>query len=261
MTAFQGLRGEGADRRLKTPGSTWNSPVPPGSCRGLRARRVHLFRDDPEAQGRGVAAKIKGQLEEAGVKAVVFDGAEPNPTDTKVQDGLKVYQDSRCDAIASLGGGSAHDCAKGIGIDAFFAGSPGILKRQTETPDTTRGRPSRALAPGRGERGGDPGSRHGRGDRSGAAAARLRGVRAGRADTGADRRRARPRARAREGGHRVARRDGARRECRAGKGRGVHHPSSARRVRPRAGGAARRRRAHETGPAGSLRRTRCSSSH
>jgi alcohol dehydrogenase len=66
----------------------------------------------------GVAARIKGQLEEAGVKAVVFDGAEPNPTDTNVQDGLKVYQDSKCDAIVSLGGGSAHDCAKGIGMVA-----------------------------------------------------------------------------------------------------------------------------------------------
>jgi alcohol dehydrogenase len=70
----------------------------------------------------GVAAKIKGQLEEAGVKAVVFDGAEPNPTDTNVHDGLKAYQDNKCDAIVSLGGGSAHDCAKGIGMVATNGG-------------------------------------------------------------------------------------------------------------------------------------------
>jgi alcohol dehydrogenase len=70
----------------------------------------------------GVAAKIKGQLEEAGVKAVVFDGAEPNPTDTNVHDGLKVYQQEKCDAIVSLGGGSAHDCAKGIGMVATNGG-------------------------------------------------------------------------------------------------------------------------------------------
>src|SRR5919205_90703 len=66
----------------------------------------------------GVAARVRGQLEEAGVKAVVFDGAEPNPTDTNVHDGVKAYQDTRCDAIVSLGGGSAHDCAKGIGMVA-----------------------------------------------------------------------------------------------------------------------------------------------
>jgi alcohol dehydrogenase len=64
----------------------------------------------------GVAARIQGQLEEAGVHAVVFDGADPNPTDTNVHDGLKVYEQHRCDLIVSLGGGSAHDCAKGIGI-------------------------------------------------------------------------------------------------------------------------------------------------
>src|SRR5690242_13138327 len=45
----------------------------------------------------GVAARIRGQLEEAGVKAVVFDGAEPNPTDTNVRDGLTAYVDNRCD--------------------------------------------------------------------------------------------------------------------------------------------------------------------
>jgi alcohol dehydrogenase len=86
----------------------------------------------------GVAAKIKGQLEEAGVKAVVFDGAEPNPTDTNVHDGLKVYQASNCDAIVSLGGGSAHDCAKGIGMVATNGGNvrdlEGINKTKKPMP-------------------------------------------------------------------------------------------------------------------------------
>jgi alcohol dehydrogenase len=71
----------------------------------------------------GVAARIKGQLAEAGVKAVIFDGAEPNPTDTNVHDGLKVYEQNKCDAIVSLGGGSAHDCAKGIGMVATNGGN------------------------------------------------------------------------------------------------------------------------------------------
>ena len=64
----------------------------------------------------GVADKIKGQMEEAGLQAVIFDGAEPNPTDKNVHDGVKVYQDSKCDGIVSLGGGSSHDCGKGIGL-------------------------------------------------------------------------------------------------------------------------------------------------
>ncbi len=71
----------------------------------------------------GVAARIQGQLAEAGVKAAIFDGAEPNPTDQNVHDGLKAYQDGKCDAIVSLGGGSAHDCAKGIGLVAANGGN------------------------------------------------------------------------------------------------------------------------------------------
>ena len=64
----------------------------------------------------GVAEKIKGYVEEAGASAIIYDGAEPNPTDINVHDGLKVFTDNKCDSIISLGGGSSHDCAKGIGI-------------------------------------------------------------------------------------------------------------------------------------------------
>src|SRR5512133_3723697 len=64
----------------------------------------------------GVADQIKGYIEAAGLKAVIFDGAEPNPTDTNVHDGVKVYQDNKCDGIVSLGGGSSHDCGKGVGM-------------------------------------------------------------------------------------------------------------------------------------------------
>ncbi len=64
----------------------------------------------------GVADTIKGYIEAAGLKAVIFDGAEPNPTDKNVHDGVKVYQDNHCDGIVSLGGGSSHDCGKGVGM-------------------------------------------------------------------------------------------------------------------------------------------------
>jgi alcohol dehydrogenase len=70
----------------------------------------------------GVAEQIKKQLIEAGLKAVIFDGAEPNPTDKNVHDGLKVYKDNKCDGIVSLGGGSSHDCGKGIGMVASNGG-------------------------------------------------------------------------------------------------------------------------------------------
>ena len=71
----------------------------------------------------GMADEIKGYIEAAGAEVIIFDGAEPNPTDTNVHDGLKVYQDSGCDMIVSLGGGSSHDCAKGVGIVAGNGGN------------------------------------------------------------------------------------------------------------------------------------------
>jgi alcohol dehydrogenase len=64
----------------------------------------------------GVANTIKGYVEAVGLQAVVYDGAEPNPTDKNVADGIKAYQDNKCDGIITLGGGSSHDCGKGIGL-------------------------------------------------------------------------------------------------------------------------------------------------
>jgi len=64
----------------------------------------------------GLAEKMKALIENAGVKVTVFDGAEPNPTDRNVHDGVTLYRSRGCDAIITLGGGSAHDCGKGIGM-------------------------------------------------------------------------------------------------------------------------------------------------
>ncbi|CAM5585936.1 hypothetical protein LSPH24S_02195 [Lysinibacillus sphaericus] len=35
-----------------------------------------------------------------------------------IEDGIAVYHAENCDSIVSLGGGSAHDAAKGIGLIA-----------------------------------------------------------------------------------------------------------------------------------------------
>lgn len=64
----------------------------------------------------GMADQIKKMINEAGLKATIYDGAEPNPTDKNVHDGVKVYQANQCDGIVTLGGGSSHDCGKGIGL-------------------------------------------------------------------------------------------------------------------------------------------------
>jgi len=72
----------------------------------------------------GLTEKIVELIrQDTGIEAVVFDETIPNPTDRNVHDGLKVFQDNNCDMIISLGGGSSHDCGKGIGIVATNGGS------------------------------------------------------------------------------------------------------------------------------------------
>ena len=72
----------------------------------------------------GITQKIVDLIkQDADVDTVVFDGTVPNPTDTNVHDGLKIFKDKKCDLIISLGGGSAHDCGKGIGIVSTNGGN------------------------------------------------------------------------------------------------------------------------------------------
>jgi alcohol dehydrogenase len=86
----------------------------------------------------GMAAEIAGVLEAAGVKTVIFPGAEPNPTDKNVHDGYDVYVKEKCDAIVSLGGGSSHDCAKGVGI---IAGNGGHIRDYEGVNKSTKAMP------------------------------------------------------------------------------------------------------------------------
>lgn len=90
--------------------------------KGIGGKKV-LIVTDAFLNQIGMANEIKGYIESAGLEAVIFDGAEPNPTDKNVHDGVKVLQDNNCDVIVSLGGGSAHDCAKGVGIVAGNGGN------------------------------------------------------------------------------------------------------------------------------------------
>ena len=70
----------------------------------------------------GMADRVQGILKKAGIEACIFAGAEPNPTDKNVEAGARLYQENECNSIISLGGGSSHDCAKGIGLVAANGG-------------------------------------------------------------------------------------------------------------------------------------------
>ncbi|WP_426697000.1 L-threonine dehydrogenase [Aeromonas hydrophila] len=71
----------------------------------------------------GVVAKVAGLLAEHGIESAVFDETKPNPTMTNVEAGLAMLKANGCDCVISLGGGSPHDCAKGIALVAANGGS------------------------------------------------------------------------------------------------------------------------------------------
>ncbi|HAS6236175.1 TPA: L-threonine dehydrogenase [Vibrio vulnificus] len=70
----------------------------------------------------GVVKQVQDLLSERHIEAVVFDGTQPNPTIGNVNAGLTLLKQNECDFVISLGGGSPHDCAKGIALVAANGG-------------------------------------------------------------------------------------------------------------------------------------------
>ena len=70
----------------------------------------------------GTIDKVVNMLKEAGIDSAVFADVQPNPTDSNVAAGLKILEQEKCDFVISLGGGSPHDCAKGIALVATNGG-------------------------------------------------------------------------------------------------------------------------------------------
>lgn len=91
-------------------------------CKILGGKKA-LIVTDKDLNKLGLAGKIADYIKDAGLEAVIFDGAQPNPTDKNVEDGVKIYREEKCDMIVSVGGGSPHDCAKGIGLVIGNGGS------------------------------------------------------------------------------------------------------------------------------------------
>lgn len=94
------------------------------AIRGYGFRHALIVTDAGLARA-GVAAKVAGLLAAHDIQATVFDGAQPNPTVANVDAGLALLRAKGCDCVISLGGGSPHDCAKGIALVAANGGRIG----------------------------------------------------------------------------------------------------------------------------------------
>jgi len=70
----------------------------------------------------GIVEEVTKHIKASDVDVVVFDGVQPNPTVGNVEAGLNLLEEEDCDIVVSVGGGSPHDCAKGIALVATNGG-------------------------------------------------------------------------------------------------------------------------------------------
>ena len=87
--------------------------VPELSARGCKKVFVAT---DPDLIRFGVAAKVTDLLDKASVAYSVYSDIKANPTIENVKNGVKAFKEAGADSIVAIGGGSAMDTSKAIGI-------------------------------------------------------------------------------------------------------------------------------------------------
>jgi len=87
----------------------------PQIVRSFHAHRPMIV-TDKDMLKLGFIEQINDHLRQHKCNPVIFDEVVPNPTDENVYSGVEFYKKRGCDLLISFGGGSAHDCAKGIGL-------------------------------------------------------------------------------------------------------------------------------------------------
>ena len=71
---------------------------------------------DPDLIKFGVAKKVTDVLDNAGIEYGIYSDIKANPTIENVQNGVAAFKAMEADCIVAIGGGSAMDTAKAIGI-------------------------------------------------------------------------------------------------------------------------------------------------
>ena len=87
----------------------------------LNCKKVFIVTDKILEQI-GVVAQVTKPLESRGIEFKLFTDVQPNPTVSNVNAGLTDLKSFDADLMISLGGGSVHDCAKGIAVVATNGG-------------------------------------------------------------------------------------------------------------------------------------------
>lgn len=107
--------------------------VIPGIVKQKGWKKVFVA-SDPDLIQFGVTAKITNLLDKAGISYDVFSKIKPNPTVQNVKDGVAAFKASGADSIIAVGGGSAMDTAKAIGIIINNPEHEDVLSLEGEVP-------------------------------------------------------------------------------------------------------------------------------
>jgi formaldehyde dismutase / methanol dehydrogenase len=65
-------------------------------------------------KGTGIVEEVQGILKYNGISTEIFSKVTSNPKDYEVEAAYKMFLDTQCDGVVSVGGGSSHDCGKGV---------------------------------------------------------------------------------------------------------------------------------------------------
>ena len=85
---------------------------------GRMAAKKAMVVTDPGLLQFGVAKMVTDVLDNDGFPYEVFAEVKPNPTVSNVKAGLAAFEKAQADVLIAIGGGSAMDTAKAIGIVA-----------------------------------------------------------------------------------------------------------------------------------------------
>lgn len=87
----------------------------PGELQRRGYKKVFVC-TDPDLVKFGVATKVTDLLDEACIAYSVYSDIKSNPTIQNVTDGVEAFKAAEADSIVTIGGGSAMDTAKAIGV-------------------------------------------------------------------------------------------------------------------------------------------------
>lgn len=65
-------------------------------------------------KGTGIIEEMNQILINGGVATAIYDKVTSNPKDYEVMAAYDVFKEAECDGVVSIGGGSSHDCGKGV---------------------------------------------------------------------------------------------------------------------------------------------------